>query len=156
MSASAVHDPVRPPRLAGRVAVITGAAGGIGAASARRFATEGASLLLTDADASGVAHLAEELGATSQIPRAALRFEFEPAKGSAACLTPKPRFRFGDQRRQPVYRIDADLVDPVVDGDGSGKHVADVPGGGQQLFNRPIHVRRLTGARSGDCANRNG
>ncbi|TMK24674.1 MAG: SDR family NAD(P)-dependent oxidoreductase, partial [Actinobacteria bacterium] len=59
MSATAVHHPVRPPRLAGRVAVITGAAGGIGAASARRFATEGASLLLTDADASGVAHLAE-------------------------------------------------------------------------------------------------
>ena len=67
MSASAVNDPVRPPRLAGKVAVITGAAGGIGAASARRFAAEGASLLLTDADASGVAQLAEELGATSRV-----------------------------------------------------------------------------------------
>ena len=67
MSASAVNDPVRPPRLAGKVAVITGAAGGIGAASARRFAAEGASLLLTDADASGVAQLADELGATSRV-----------------------------------------------------------------------------------------
>jgi 3alpha(or 20beta)-hydroxysteroid dehydrogenase len=49
-------------RLRGKVAVITGAAGGIGAASARRFAAEGASLLLTDADASGAEQLAEELG----------------------------------------------------------------------------------------------
>jgi 3alpha(or 20beta)-hydroxysteroid dehydrogenase len=50
------------PRLDGKVAIITGAAGGIGAASARRFAAEGASLLLTDADSSGASQLAQELG----------------------------------------------------------------------------------------------
>jgi 3alpha(or 20beta)-hydroxysteroid dehydrogenase len=50
------------PRLAGKVAVITGAAGGIGAAAARRFAEEGASLLLTDRDGDGVEMLAAELG----------------------------------------------------------------------------------------------
>jgi 3alpha(or 20beta)-hydroxysteroid dehydrogenase len=50
------------PRLDGKVAIITGAAGGIGAASARRFAEEGASLILTDADASGAQQLASELG----------------------------------------------------------------------------------------------
>jgi 3alpha(or 20beta)-hydroxysteroid dehydrogenase len=50
------------PRLDGKVAIITGAAGGIGAASARRFAREGASLLLSDADGSGAGRLAEELG----------------------------------------------------------------------------------------------
>jgi 3alpha(or 20beta)-hydroxysteroid dehydrogenase len=49
-------------RLDGKVAIITGAAGGIGAASARRFAAEGASLLLTDADSSGASQLAQELG----------------------------------------------------------------------------------------------
>jgi 3alpha(or 20beta)-hydroxysteroid dehydrogenase len=50
------------PRLEGKVAIITGAAGGIGAASARRFAGEGASLLLSDADGSGAQQLADELG----------------------------------------------------------------------------------------------
>ena len=49
-------------RLAGRVAIITGAAGGIGGAVARRFAAEGAHLCL--ADRYGCAGLAEELTAS--------------------------------------------------------------------------------------------
>jgi 3alpha(or 20beta)-hydroxysteroid dehydrogenase len=50
------------PRLDGKVAIITGAAGGIGTATARRLAEEGALLLLTDADADGARRLAQELG----------------------------------------------------------------------------------------------
>jgi 3alpha(or 20beta)-hydroxysteroid dehydrogenase len=50
------------PRLDGKVVLITGAAGGIGAAAARRMAQEGAQLLLTDADEQGVESVAEELG----------------------------------------------------------------------------------------------
>jgi 3alpha(or 20beta)-hydroxysteroid dehydrogenase len=50
-------------RLDRKVAVITGSAGGIGAAAARRFAEEGALLLLTDSDADGARRLAQELGA---------------------------------------------------------------------------------------------
>jgi 3alpha(or 20beta)-hydroxysteroid dehydrogenase len=49
-------------RLDGKVALITGAAGGIGAAAARAFAAEGASLVLTDADSGRAERLAEELG----------------------------------------------------------------------------------------------
>jgi 3alpha(or 20beta)-hydroxysteroid dehydrogenase len=49
-------------RLNGKVAVITGAAGGIGTAAAHAFAREGALLVLTDADAEGVDRLAGELG----------------------------------------------------------------------------------------------
>jgi 3alpha(or 20beta)-hydroxysteroid dehydrogenase len=49
-------------RLEGKVALITGAAGGIGAAAARRLAGEGARLLLTDADEQRARALAQELG----------------------------------------------------------------------------------------------
>ena len=49
-------------RLEEKVAVITGAAGGIGAASARAFADEGALLVLTDTNSSRAERLADELG----------------------------------------------------------------------------------------------
>ena len=49
-------------RLDGRVVLITGAAGGIGAACARRLASEGASLVLSDLDGRGADKLASELG----------------------------------------------------------------------------------------------
>lgn len=49
-------------RFAGKAVVITGAASGIGAATARRFATEGALLALADINAEGVEGVAEELG----------------------------------------------------------------------------------------------
>ena len=53
-------------RLDGKVALVTGAARGIGAAIARRFAAEGAQLLLTHAEEDGVRSLAAELGARSE------------------------------------------------------------------------------------------
>lgn len=49
------------PRLKRKVALITGAAGGIGAAAARRMSQEGARLLLTDADEQGAQRVAQEL-----------------------------------------------------------------------------------------------
>jgi 3alpha(or 20beta)-hydroxysteroid dehydrogenase len=48
-------------RLDGKVALVTGAARGIGAAISRRFAQEGARLLLTDVDEDAARRLATEL-----------------------------------------------------------------------------------------------
>jgi NAD(P)-dependent dehydrogenase (short-subunit alcohol dehydrogenase family) len=48
-------------RFENQVALITGAAGAIGSAAARRFASEGASVLLWDRDGAGARRLAEEL-----------------------------------------------------------------------------------------------
>jgi glucose 1-dehydrogenase len=52
-------------RLAGKRAVITGAAQGIGKAIAARFAAEGAELLLADIDGPGVGAVAASLGAVA-------------------------------------------------------------------------------------------
>jgi NAD(P)-dependent dehydrogenase (short-subunit alcohol dehydrogenase family) len=49
-------------RLDGKVAVITGAASGIGRASARRFAAEGAHVVVADLDSDGGPVLADEIG----------------------------------------------------------------------------------------------
>lgn len=51
-----------PGRLSTRKALVTGAAKGIGAAIARAFAGEGASLTIADIDAEGTSRLAGELG----------------------------------------------------------------------------------------------
>ena len=51
--------------LAGQVAVITGAAGAIGAATARRFAAEGAEVALLDRDAAAAQAIARSLGASA-------------------------------------------------------------------------------------------
>lgn len=52
-------------RLAGKVAVITGAAQGMGEAHARLFAAEGAKVVLTDINGDAVQALAEEIGANA-------------------------------------------------------------------------------------------
>ncbi|MDP6352620.1 MAG: bifunctional aldolase/short-chain dehydrogenase [Alphaproteobacteria bacterium] len=50
------------PRLARHVAVITGAAGAIGAATAKAFRAEGAEVAVLDRDADGAARVAQQLG----------------------------------------------------------------------------------------------
>ena len=62
----APHSPpqsVPTARVARRAVLITGAAGGLGSAAARRFAAEGAALALLDRDEAALARLAAELTA---------------------------------------------------------------------------------------------
>jgi len=56
--------------LAGRVAIITGAAGGFGQALSRAFVTAGMKVALADRSADGVARLHAELGAERTMPLA--------------------------------------------------------------------------------------
>lgn len=51
-----------PNRFDGKVVVITGAASGIGEGAARRFAAEGATLVLGDRDGAGLEKIASDLG----------------------------------------------------------------------------------------------
>lgn len=53
-------------RLTGKVAIVTGAAGGIGAATARLLAGMGALVVLTDINQSGGARVAGEIGANAR------------------------------------------------------------------------------------------
>ena len=50
------------PRLQGRLALVTGGASGIGAATARRFAAEGAHVVVADRDDEGAQKLATDVG----------------------------------------------------------------------------------------------
>ncbi|PZN94160.1 MAG: 3-beta hydroxysteroid dehydrogenase [Alphaproteobacteria bacterium] len=53
-------------RLAGKIALITGAAQGLGAAMAARFVEEGARVVLTDINAAGAAEQAAQIGASAR------------------------------------------------------------------------------------------
>ena len=66
-------------RLEGKVAIVTGAAQGIGAATARLMVAEGAAVVLGDLDESGVARVAAELGDRAVAQRADVTVEDDVA-----------------------------------------------------------------------------
>ena len=52
-------------RLEGKVAIVTGAASGFGEGMAKRFAEEGARVVVADLNAKGAEHVAGEIGAAA-------------------------------------------------------------------------------------------
>jgi NAD(P)-dependent dehydrogenase (short-subunit alcohol dehydrogenase family) len=116
-------------RLAGKVAIITGAAGGIGTASARLFAAEGASLALADLDADRLPALAAELAASGAQALAHPTDVSDSA--SVAALVAATIARFD--------RLDICFANAGI---GGGGLVADLP---EETFDRVIGVN-LKGA----------
>lgn len=79
-------------RLRGKVAVITGATGGIGSATARKFLDEGAQLMLAGRDPARLAAAAEALGAGERVAT----FAGHPAEeADVAALVAATVERFG-------------------------------------------------------------
>ena len=94
-------------RLEGKVAVVTGAASGIGRAVARRFDAEGARLLLLDRDGDG---LEESAAALRQIPALAVVDIADPAQVERAVADGARQFG-----RLDVLSHNAGVDQPVTD-----------------------------------------
>ena len=109
-------------RLEGKVAIITGAARGIGAAAARLFAGEGASLMLADVLAERLREVAEDIG-----DRAVYSVTDVADEASVRKLVEDTLTRFG--------RIDAALLNAGIE--GQVKPIGDYP---TEIFDKVMAV----------------
>lgn len=108
----------------GKISLVTGAASGIGAATALAFAGRGATVLLADIDTAGAARVAERaraLGAVAEVAHCSVADE-----GSVAALASLVHERFGrldvavnnagvEQRRATVAECTEDNWDRTID-----------------------------------------
>ena len=106
-------------RLAGKIAIVTGAARGFGEGIARTFAREGARLVLADLDGEGVGRLAAELG-----PEASAVAADVARAGDVEAIVAAALARFGGidivvnnagttHRNRPMLEVDEESFDRV-------------------------------------------
>ena len=102
-------------RLDGRVALITGAARGQGAAEAELFVAEGARVVLTDVDAEGGEALADRLGAAARFEPLDVRDEarWTAVVASATDAFGPPTILVNNAGVMPVGRIEDAPLDQV-------------------------------------------
>jgi NAD(P)-dependent dehydrogenase (short-subunit alcohol dehydrogenase family) len=110
------------PRLEGKVAIITGAARGIGAAAARLFAAEGARVMLADVLKEPLQALAAEIG-----PAAAARVTDVTDEAEVQSLVADTVARFG--------KLDVALLNAGIEGTVSG--IEDYP---VEMFDKVMAV----------------
>jgi len=104
--------------LSGKVAVITGAASGIGEASARRFAADGALVVVADINEAGGTKVAEEIGGTFVRCDVTVESNIEAAVAAAVDSYGRLDVFFGNAGIQgvsgPITELDADGFDRVI------------------------------------------
>ena len=108
-------------RIEGKVAIVTGAASGFGAEIARRFAAEGAKVLVADLDADGAVLVAKEIGENATSVAVDVSKAADVQRMVETALT-----KFGDldilvnnagttHRNQPLLDVDEATFDRVFD-----------------------------------------
>jgi len=110
-------------RLEGKVAIVTGAASGIGAATARLMAAEGAKVVVADVDAEGVASVVESIGDAAVAQQADVRNE---AAVQALVDTAVSRFGRLDVLHNNAVFASPDDTDTIMTPDGVWRDMFDV------------------------------
>jgi NAD(P)-dependent dehydrogenase (short-subunit alcohol dehydrogenase family) len=142
-------------RFEGRVALVTGAASGIGAATARRLASEGAAVALVDLSAEATARVAAEIGGTargfacdmaSSAAVTAVAREIERALGPVDLLANVAGI--GDPGGLPIERLEDALWQSVLAVNLSGPFFlcrAILPGMAERGRGAVVNVSSLAG-----------
>jgi meso-butanediol dehydrogenase / (S,S)-butanediol dehydrogenase / diacetyl reductase len=149
-------------RLDDRVVLITGAAGGIGAAVARRLAADGARVVLADLDATAVEKLAVELGGVAvqaDVTRAAdiARMVDEPYRrwgrldvlfNNAGVIRVQPLLEVTEAEWDRVMSVNLRAVFFVLQA-AARRMKEQPPMAGSELRGKLIHTASIAGYRGG-------
>jgi 3-oxoacyl-[acyl-carrier protein] reductase len=149
---------VSAARFAGRVALVTGAASGIGAATARRLASEGARVALVDRDPLGASRVAKEIesaggsGAAFECDVASSASVAAVAQGVERLLGPVDVLAnvagIGDPGGMPIERLEDALFASVVAVNLAGPFYfcrALIPGMAERGRGAVVNVSSLAG-----------